>query len=138
MEEIIRILIAIILLFTIYFWPTSFALLRNSSKSMGIFVVNFLLGWTGLGWLVCLVWSFTSESNSDKNLRIASYQNNDSQNIKINNLETKLKDDSYNKEIGGIIGIILDPDTSMPIKIFLIIVILVIVIIAIRIFQWLF
>ena len=69
-----RILVGIILLFTFYFWPTSFALFRNSSKKMGVFVVNFFTGWTGIGWLVALVWSFSSESSKDKKIRISSYQ----------------------------------------------------------------
>ena len=54
---------------------------------MGIFVLNFLLGWTFIGWVVALVWSFSSESNTEKTLRVSSYQNDDSQKRKIGDIE---------------------------------------------------
>jgi len=72
MENMIVVGIWIIVLS--YFLPTFIALVRNSSKKMGIFIVNFLTGWTFIGWLIALVWSFTSESTNDKNLRLSSYQ----------------------------------------------------------------
>ncbi|MDQ0393127.1 superinfection immunity protein [Labrys monachus] len=50
-------LLAIILLF--YFLPWVIALLRGHRNSTAIFVLNLFLGWTFIGWVVALVWSFT-------------------------------------------------------------------------------
>jgi hypothetical protein len=40
-----------------YFLPTIIAMMRNSPNAGGIFAVNFLLGWTFIGWVACLIWS---------------------------------------------------------------------------------
>ncbi|WP_339739747.1 superinfection immunity protein [uncultured Maricaulis sp.] len=42
------------------FMPTLIALLRGHDNSFAIFLTNLLLGWTGIGWLVALIWSFTA------------------------------------------------------------------------------
>jgi T4 superinfection immunity protein len=44
----------------IYFLPTGIAMLRNHPNFMPIFLVNFLLGWICIGWIVALVWSVTA------------------------------------------------------------------------------
>lgn len=41
-----------------YFVPSFVALLRGHHKLLKIVALNFLLGWTVIGWLVALVWSF--------------------------------------------------------------------------------
>ena len=41
---------------------------------MGIFLVNILVGWTGIGWIIALIWEFISESTEEKNLRLNSYK----------------------------------------------------------------
>tara|TARA_A100001037_G_scaffold99697_1_gene90889 strand:- start:138 stop:449 length:312 start_codon:yes stop_codon:yes gene_type:complete len=71
----VRLILAIICLISIFFIPTSIALFRDSSKKWGIFLVNILVGWTGIGWIVALIWAFVSESNKEKNLRLNSYKN---------------------------------------------------------------
>lgn len=41
------------------FWaPTCVAMIRQHPNAVPIFLVNFLLGGTGLGWIGALVWSF--------------------------------------------------------------------------------
>jgi hypothetical protein len=45
----------------LYFVPTIIA--RNKVDFMGIFLVNLLLGWTGIGWIVALIWACASESH---------------------------------------------------------------------------
>lgn len=62
-----RLFLAIICLITIFFIPTSVALFRDSSKKRGVFWVNLLVGWTGIGWIIALIWSFMSESEAEKN-----------------------------------------------------------------------
>ncbi len=41
----------------LYFLPTIEAKLNNNSNSMSVFLVNFFLGWTLLGWVVALAWA---------------------------------------------------------------------------------
>ncbi len=46
-----------ILIFGVYFLPSLIAFLRQHKNKLAIFILNILLGWTGLGWAVALVWS---------------------------------------------------------------------------------
>jgi hypothetical protein len=43
--------------FVLYFLPSILALARNKRDTVSIFVLNFLLGWTAIGWVVALVWA---------------------------------------------------------------------------------
>jgi Superinfection immunity protein len=45
----------------IYFLPSFVASGRKHRNTVAIFALNFLLGWTFLGWVIALVWSLTSE-----------------------------------------------------------------------------
>ena len=47
--------------FLAYFLPAVIAFLRGHHQRMAILVLNLLLGWTALGWIVALVWSFTAK-----------------------------------------------------------------------------
>ena len=47
----------VILGFTVYFLPSLIAFLRNHKNKLAIFLLNLILGWTVLGWVVSLVWS---------------------------------------------------------------------------------
>jgi hypothetical protein len=40
-----------------YFVPTIIAITRHHINALAIFIVNFLTGWTAIGWIVALVWS---------------------------------------------------------------------------------
>lgn len=50
-------MILAILIFGVYFLPTLVAFLRCHKNKLAIFFLNILLGWTGIGWTVALVWS---------------------------------------------------------------------------------
>jgi len=50
-------LLAVILIFTVYFLPTLIAFIRQHKNKLAIFLLNLLLGWTVLGWVISLVWS---------------------------------------------------------------------------------
>ncbi len=50
-------LLLVILIFAFYFLPTLIAFLRQHKNKLAIFLLNLLLGWTVLGWVVSLVWS---------------------------------------------------------------------------------
>lgn len=47
----------IILAFVIYFLPTIVAVLRDHHQPIGL--LNLLLGWTVIGWIIALIWSFS-------------------------------------------------------------------------------
>ena len=47
----------IILMFGLYLLPSLISFLRRNKNYPAIFFLNFLLGWTGIGWVVALVWS---------------------------------------------------------------------------------
>ena len=61
-------------------------LLRRHNDKIPIFIVNILLGWTFIGWVVALVWSFTSNTENQK---VTQQQNtvNHNDNSLINQLE---------------------------------------------------
>ncbi len=50
-------ILLVVLVFTVYFLPTLIAFLRRHKNKLAIFLLNLLLGWTVLGWVVSLVWS---------------------------------------------------------------------------------
>ena len=52
------------LAFIPYFLPTIVALIRRSNSTGGVFLLNFFLGWTFIGWIGALVWAITSRNAS--------------------------------------------------------------------------
>lgn len=50
-------ILLVVLIFGFYFLPTLIAFLRQHKNKLAIFLLNLLLGWTVLGWVVSLVWS---------------------------------------------------------------------------------
>jgi len=50
-------LLLVVIIFVFYFLPTLIAFLRQHKNKLAIFLLNLLLGWTILGWVVSLVWS---------------------------------------------------------------------------------
>ena len=49
----------LVALVVMYFVPAFIAVLRGHHNAGAIFVLNLLLGWTMLGWVVALVWAAT-------------------------------------------------------------------------------
>jgi hypothetical protein len=41
----------------LYFLPSIIALARNKRDTLAIFLLNFFLGWSVIGWIVALVWA---------------------------------------------------------------------------------
>jgi hypothetical protein len=39
----------------LYFLPTIIAVVKQNHNSVGVFLINLLLGWTGIGWFVALI-----------------------------------------------------------------------------------
>ncbi|CAC9605580.1 hypothetical protein [uncultured Gammaproteobacteria bacterium] len=52
--------LVLIILLVIYFIPVIIASGREHPSTGAIFILNLLLGWTLLGWVFAIVWSFTN------------------------------------------------------------------------------
>ena len=48
----------------IYFLPFSVAIIRNHNDWLAITVLDLLLGWTVVGWLVALIWACTGNTRN--------------------------------------------------------------------------
>lgn len=53
-------IILIALGIALYFLPNWIAIARKHHQGNAIFITNLLLGWTALGWIAALIWSFTA------------------------------------------------------------------------------
>ena len=49
--------VVVVILGPIYLAPTIVASVRKHDQLPMVVVINVLLGWTGLGWLIALVWA---------------------------------------------------------------------------------
>lgn len=60
-----RTLIAVVLtLITLgYLLPFSIALVRGTRNLAAIFLVNFFLGWSVVGWIISAVWAITEKTD---------------------------------------------------------------------------
>ncbi len=56
----------------LYFLPTIVAFSRKSKHKLPIALLNFLLGWSGIGWIGSLLWACLSENSS--NIQINTHQ----------------------------------------------------------------
>ena len=54
-------ILVFLLLLALYFLPTIIALVTKKRNALAIFVLNFFLGWSLIGWVVALVWSVTKD-----------------------------------------------------------------------------
>ena len=48
-------------MFVFYFLPSIVALARSKRDSAAILILNLLLGWTAIGWIIALVWSLKAD-----------------------------------------------------------------------------
>lgn len=44
----------------IYLLPTIIVAIRGANNGCAIFLTNFFLGWTLIGWIVALIWALAS------------------------------------------------------------------------------
>lgn len=51
--------LVMILVVTLYAVPSFVAFFRQHSKKQVILVTNIFVGWTLIGWIACMVWSFS-------------------------------------------------------------------------------
>ena len=50
------------IVFVPYFLPTIIALVRKKRNTAAIVVLNLLVGWTVVGWIVALVWALAQDT----------------------------------------------------------------------------
>lgn len=59
-------ILMVVVMVALYFAPTIIAIIRKHHNVMPVALVNTLLGWTVVGWVVALVWSFSSPPSSPR------------------------------------------------------------------------
>jgi hypothetical protein len=47
--------------FALYFLPSIIAFARSKRDAVSILVLNLLLGWTAIGWVIALVWALKQD-----------------------------------------------------------------------------
>ena len=50
----------------LYFIPFAIAHARRHKYTKTVFLLNLLFGWTGLGWIVLVVWAFAGKKDRKK------------------------------------------------------------------------
>jgi hypothetical protein len=50
-------IVILILGLAVSFLPTIIAIVRHHRNTLGVFLLNFFLGWTFLGWVAALIWA---------------------------------------------------------------------------------
>jgi hypothetical protein len=58
-------LVIILIGLVVYFAPTIAAQASKSKRTQGVFVVNLLLGWSVIGWIVALIWAVGSDKKEE-------------------------------------------------------------------------
>lgn len=56
MDDVIRQLVAVVIVLIVYFLPTLTA--KGHPHRPSIFIINLILGWTLIGWAIALAWAF--------------------------------------------------------------------------------
>lgn len=57
----------VLIIVGLYFLPSILAGIWKKKQLNPILILNFLGGWTGIGWLVALVWACMEEENKETN-----------------------------------------------------------------------
>ena len=48
----------------LYWLPTIIAIVRQTHSALGVFLVNLFLGWTGIFWILALIWALAADNRS--------------------------------------------------------------------------
>jgi hypothetical protein len=59
--SVIGVIVILVIGFALYFLPSIIGFARKKSNSGAIFVLNLLLGWIFVGWVISLVWALTKD-----------------------------------------------------------------------------
>ena len=63
-QNTVQVVLLLAIAVAVYFIPNWIASARKHPNANAIFVTNLLLGWTVIGWIAALIWSFTSPTQS--------------------------------------------------------------------------
>ena len=55
------IFILCIIALTLYFLPAIVAYNRKKNNANSIFILNLFMGWSGIGWVIALVWAVAED-----------------------------------------------------------------------------
>ncbi len=53
------ILVLLVIIIEVYFWPYNITLRKKKEDKLAIFIINLILAWTIVGWIVCLMWAIS-------------------------------------------------------------------------------
>lgn len=56
--------VMLVMIFALYFTPSIIATARKHQNRIGVILLNLLLGWTIIGWIVALIWSVSANTRS--------------------------------------------------------------------------
>ena len=62
--DFVIMMVALLAIGLLYFAPTLIAVKRDHRNMAPIAVINLLLGWSLIGWVIALAWSLTSNAES--------------------------------------------------------------------------
>lgn len=54
----------IFILFLLYIVPSYIAVTRNHNNATAIIICNLFFGWSGICWIVSLIWAFTNDTKN--------------------------------------------------------------------------
>lgn len=57
---VVSLVLLLVLCVAVYFLPSIIAKARHHHNQTPIVLVNLFFGWTAIGWIVALIWAFTS------------------------------------------------------------------------------
>jgi hypothetical protein len=55
-----------LLMLAVYMFPTIVAMVQKRRHTAAIATLNVLLGWTGLGWVIALIWAAMNQPRQPK------------------------------------------------------------------------
>ena len=58
----------VVLILPLYFLPAIIGFRRQHKNATAIFLLNLFLGWSFLGWIVSLIWAFTTSNQQQINI----------------------------------------------------------------------
>ena len=59
--QILFLFIGFIIIGPTFIMPTIIAIIRNHPKKLYIALFNAMFAWTGIGWAIALIWSYSSK-----------------------------------------------------------------------------
>ncbi len=86
-------IVVVIIGLALYFLPAIIAYNRKHSNKGIILLLDFLIGWTLLGWVGCLIWAFldTDQRITTTNTNTSTVSTNDNNMNRYENLEKLMK-----------------------------------------------